>query len=327
MAATGHPEVVVAGAGPAGASIARLLALRGKRVTVVDPAFRGTDRLEILSPSAMPVLQALGLVPLVRDPDIARQCLGIRRCWSSAAVETDDFLRHRGGLGFVIDRASFDARLRHMAADVGVDFVNGRIAAAARDGDEVVLRVADAKATFFIRAETAVDATGRPAALARRLGARRLLSERLVACRRRSGRLQGLDRGPTWLDLEAMHDSWSYQLAGPNGRQEAWTVHRGSARSLARTGRCVDASSARLSHAACDRWIAIGDAAAAFDPITSQGLINALATAIVAAGAILSPRGLDREASRIYSDAVASTFDASEVGRTAVYRSLRMRAA
>jgi flavin-dependent dehydrogenase len=138
--------------------------------------------------------------------------------------------------------------------------------------------------------------------------------------------LQDVDQRPTWLDFEATRDGWSYQLIGPNGRQEAWTVHRGRTRPLAQTGGCVDASSARLSRAACDRWIAIGDAAAAFDPITSQGLVHALATSVVAAGAILSPRGLYQEASRIYSDAVASTFDNSEVGRRAVYHAMKMRA-
>ncbi len=85
-----------------------------------------------------------------------------------------------------------------------------------------------------------------------------------------------------------------------------------------------DASSALLSQAAGDGWIAIGDAAASFDPVTSQGLMNALSTALVAAGAILSPGGLDGAARSVYSNAVAATFRYSEAGRSRVYDALTM---
>jgi flavin-dependent dehydrogenase len=318
-----YTEIVVAGAGPAGASIARLLAARGKRVTVVDPESHRTDRLEMLPPSAMPAIEALGLAPLVRDSSIARQCLGIRRCWHRETVETDDFLCHRGNLGFVVDRSTFDAALRGMAADAGVAFVSGRIAAAYLDSHEVVLRVATADAaTFLLRTGIAIDATGRPAAIARRLGARRLLAERLVASCRRSVRTQDVDRQPTWLEVEAKQRCWSYRIVGPRGRCETWTVYRGDKRPLARSDGRVDASAARLSQAAGNRWLAVGDAAAAFDPIASQGLVTALAGAVVGGGAILSPEGLNRESAGIYSGTVATTFDNSEVGRKAVYRLL-----
>jgi flavin-dependent dehydrogenase len=79
-----------------------------------------------------------------------------------------------------------------------------------------------------------------------------------------------------------------------------------------------------LSHTAGDGWVAVGDAAASFDPVTSQGLVSALSTALVAAGAILSPQGFDEVARRIYSDAIATTFHHSEVGRARVYDVLRL---
>jgi flavin-dependent dehydrogenase len=66
----------------------------------------------------------------------------------------------------------------------------------------------------------------------------------------------------------------------------------------------------------------VGDAATSFDPIASQGLANALSTALVAAGAILSRRGLDEEACAIYSGAVLATFRHSEANRLAVYQAL-----
>ena len=106
-------------------------------------------------------------------------------------------------------------------------------------------------------------------------------------------------------------------MSGPGDRLERWAVHRPD--KCAGRVRAERASSALLSHAAGDGWIAVGDAAASFDPVTSQGLVNALSTALVAAGAILSPGGLHEDARRIYSDAVAATFHHSEAGRARVY--------
>lgn len=46
--------------------------------------------------------------------------------------------------------------------------------------------------------------------------------------------------------------------------------------------RRVDAGSARLDRAGGDGWLAIGDAAMSFDPISSHGLLTALSTGLAA---------------------------------------------
>jgi flavin-dependent dehydrogenase len=46
--------------------------------------------------------------------------------------------------------------------------------------------------------------------------------------------------------------------------------------------RRVDAGGARLDHAGGDGWLAIGDAAMSFDPISSHGLLTALSTGLAA---------------------------------------------
>lgn len=81
----------------------------------------------------------------------------------------------------------------------------------------------------------------------------------------------------------------------------------------------VDASACLLSEAAGEGWIAVGDAAMAFDPIASQGLFNALSSALVATGALLSADRLSPTSARLYSDAVATTFLHCEAGRISVY--------
>jgi flavin-dependent dehydrogenase len=319
-------DILVAGAGPAGTTIARLLARKGRRVVLADPGTRHVERLEIVAPAACGVIEALGIAPLLDDASIARRCLGIRRRWGAMPIETEDFLRRPGGRGFVIDRRPFDEALRNAAKDAGARFIVGRVVAARPDAGAMVATVQSGSEMLEIAAGLLVDATGRPSAVARRMGARRLACERLVA------ELQSVDMSVSdpnagWLDVESgvgRQGQWFYEVSGPDRRRERWAIYRPVQHAKARSRLRVDASSARLSHTAGDGWVAVGDAAASFDPVTSQGLVNALSTALVAAGAILSPEGFDEAAHRIYSDAIATTFHHSEAGRARVYDVLRL---
>ena len=320
-------DILVAGAGPAGASIARLLAMGGRRVAVVDPGVRVTDRLEVLPPAGCEALGALGLTKLLDDPRIARRCLGIRRRWGSRPSERDDFFCRRGGRGFTIDRAGFDHALRAAATAAGVTFVAGRVVGVRRVAGAAVAKIATAAAALTMRADVAVDATGRRSALARRMGARRQVFERRIAERRVIDRSAGACGGPVWLDVDGRDEIWCYQILGADGQREAWDVYASAPPRRNRGNPRADASSACLSRAAGDGWIAVGDAAISFDPVTSQGLVHALATALVAAGVIVSPRGLDEETCRVYSHVTAETFAYSERGRAAVYDALRTRSA
>jgi flavin-dependent dehydrogenase len=321
-----HADILVAGAGPAGATIARLLARHGRRVVLVDPGTRHVERLEVIAPAACRVIDALGIAPLLDDASIARRCPGIRRRWGTTQTEIEDFLRRPGGRGFVIDRLPFDEALRMAAKDAGVRFIAGRVVAARHSAVAMVAKVQSGPAAFEIASGFLIDATGRPSVVARRMGARRLSCERLIAERQSVDMPPASDPNAGWLDVDSdvsRQGQWSYALSGPNGRRERWGIYRPDQHAIGHSRLRADASSALLSHAAGDGWIAVGDAAASFDPVTSQGLANALSTALVAAGAIQSPEGFDETARRIYSDAIATTFHHSEAGRARVYDALR----
>ena len=125
--------------------------------------------------------------------------------------------------------------------------------------------------------------------------------------------------------MKGCSNGWSYSVAGPDGRRERWVIRRPAGNKYECSRPRADASSAILTHAAGEGWIAVGDAAVSFDPVTAQGLANALSSALVAAGAILSTRGLDGDACRIYSQALTATYRYSEAGRADVYAALAMQ--
>jgi len=315
-------QVIVAGGGPAGATIARLLALRGWCVTVVDPGMHRTDRLEVLSPSSMPVLEDLGLAEILDDAAISRSCLGIKRCWGGTKMVFDEFLRHPGGVGFVVDRSCLDTRLRELARTAGVTFVQGKVVGIVKKEKIFDVEIRTQGGKMLISADIAVDASGRSSAVARRLGARLLTTEHLIAERVFVERTADRPPEASWLDIENHDANWSYTVSGPSGRKERWVIYRGEDRFRSFGPQRTNASAAHLSQAAGDCWLAVGDAASSFDPITSQGLVNALSTALVATGAILSSGGVTQAAASTYSNAVMATFNHSERGRTAVYGAL-----
>src|SRR5262249_19326750 len=175
-----HADCLVVGAGPAGSTVARLLALKGRGVIRADPGSLAVNRLELLAPASLSTVAAVGLQPLLDDPAVARRCLGIRRTRGSGEQDYEDFLCHPYRVGYVIDRARFDERLRAAAVAAGVTFCRLRASGLTADAD-VNFRATDSSATTVVCADVIIDATGRAAAIARRKGARVTARDHMVA--------------------------------------------------------------------------------------------------------------------------------------------------
>jgi 2-polyprenyl-6-methoxyphenol hydroxylase-like FAD-dependent oxidoreductase len=64
--------------------------------------------------------------------------------------------------------------------------------------------------------------------------------------------------------------------------------------------RALDASGGQLSQFAGDRWLAFGDAAMSFDPISAQGIFSALHSGMMAAATVHKSLEGDHEAVEVY---------------------------
>jgi flavin-dependent dehydrogenase len=108
-------EVLVIGAGPAGATAATLLARRGIDVVVVDRDSFPRDKVcgEFLSYDALPCLDVLGLAPLLRSYDAP----SISRCRLFAPGRGVEFDLPRAAVG--ISRFALDAALVAAAREAG----------------------------------------------------------------------------------------------------------------------------------------------------------------------------------------------------------------
>lgn len=313
-------DVAISGGGPAGATAALALARWGRRVLMVDRGHAGRARTgEGLAPSARSLLAELALTPRF-DEDAHGISLGNVSAWGSSELETTDFISHPHGHGHQLDRQRFDAMLRGAAREAGAlvredtELQLLRARETSRSGlHDIACR--DGVRTHALTCRWLVDAGGRSSSLARRLGAVRTRLDRLVAFSMRLRAERPTDRDSrTW--VEAQEHGWWYSALLPCGERlvcfltDADLVDRrillrqqGMWSALLSTQhlsalckshgyepidkpQASDASSATLESFTGAGWIAAGDAALSFDPLSSQGIANAMYTGLRTARAI-----------------------------------------
>jgi len=111
-------DVLVVGAGPAGATVALNLAPL-RQVALVDRRARPGPRIgESLPPAARRLLTDMGLWESFTAEGHSH-CYANRAAWGSAQPVETDFLRDPDGHGWDIDRARFEVWLRAVAVDRG----------------------------------------------------------------------------------------------------------------------------------------------------------------------------------------------------------------
>lgn len=306
-------DVLIVGAGPAGTAAAINLAPL-RRVAVVERTTEVAPRIgESLVPAARRLLADMGLLESFlaqgHEPWYAN-----RATWGGPEAHELDFLRDPDGQGWHLERGRFERWLRHAASERGAALLSpATLVGLDRDGHRWRARLKTDAGPVAITAGFIIDAGGRAAPVARRLGAGVHAYDRLVCAWVCGSDEHSAGRGLTY--VEAAEDGWWYTAPIP-GRQRVLAFHTdadllparvindetellrraGLAEGLsallseagftpgARSG-VTAAHSARLQPAAGAGWLAVGDAALSFDPLSSRGLFNALYTGLTAAEA------------------------------------------
>jgi flavin-dependent dehydrogenase len=301
-------DAIIAGAGPAGAVAAHVLARNGCRVLLADASDVGKHKVgEALPGVALRLLRSLALpIPSCEGPH--REIGGNLSSWNSEELVPTDFIHDPDGPGWRLDRLCFDATLRESAILSGATFKNASVVDVARRGELWQVKLQDGG---IPAARWLIDATGRRAAIVRRLGAKRNRDIPLVA-------LYALGKPKARLCLnrtvvEAVPGGWWYAAFLPSGAPIAGlhvrpqdavrlsAIPGGWHQALLETRHIfpmfsnavfdrplgpLDASGARLNRFVGEEWIACGDAALSFDPLSSQGIFSALHSGMTAGLAV-----------------------------------------
>jgi flavin-dependent dehydrogenase len=256
-------------------------------------------------------------------------CYGNRTVWGDRTPKVTDFMRDADGHGWHLDRARFDRWLRSVAVARGAKLLAPATPSLIRHDDGCwQVQLTTDRGKLDVSAAFAIDAGGRTAPLARLLGAKRHVTDRLV-CGWAHGGARSTGRGAGLTTVEAIAGGWWYTAPLPGARRvlafltdadlpAARIAHLGTklAEHAADTveistilaeseftpdqGGFTAAHSSALDSSIGDGWIAAGDAGMTFDPLSSQGLLHALFTGLAAAEAADSYLSGDSNAPRRY---------------------------
>ena len=310
-------EVFILGAGPAGCCAALNLA-PFYRTLLIDRCSTPKPRTgESLPPAANKLLRDMGLL----DEFKRRGHLpyyGNQSRWGSETLREIDFLRDPLGHGWHLDRGAFEIWLRKKTVERGAALLAPAHLANLEREDHKRWKITVIQADqrrLEIQARLLIDAGGRTPVLARRLGAARIPYDNLVCGWVMGHAAPTTQGGQGFSYIHAAPHGWWYTAPVPWGKRilafhtrakHPATARMHSARALMEQAQTIPLLSDRMgseffdqdpgnllhgftaAHSAVtrpavgDAWLCVGDAALSFDPLSSQGLFNALYTGLAA---------------------------------------------
>jgi flavin-dependent dehydrogenase len=329
MASANTFDVAIAGAGPAGTSVAIELAINGARVLLIEEKKFPRAKLcgEFISPECLTHFQRLGVMDQMSAAAGASlsETVFYSRRGHSVAVPSEWFQAGTNALG--LSRSEMDHQLLERAKSVGVEVLEETHASRLiRDGENVHgIRVKTGGAVRDYPALITIDATGRARALARHLDPPRANKRKNIrplvafkvhlenarvaegACeiyfyKRGYGGLSGVEGGVSNLCfIVAANDVRRYgsdpqvilrEVVMKNPRA-AYTLSQARART---PWLSVSLETfGRKTLVPAKGMLTVGDAAAFIDPFTGSGMLMALESGQAAAGIITRHLALLRQ--------------------------------
>jgi flavin-dependent dehydrogenase len=284
---------------------------------------------EHITPRTLAHLRAVGFP--APDREEAHLCSsGVDAWWGASTASHMDYFFHPAGRGFNLSRPLFDASLANKCREDGIAILTqARLLRADWKRNRWIVQVNVRQKTRVLQPRLIVDATGRSAAFARAQGSIIQGEDRQIALVAMGGNRTDADQSGGRILIESAETGWWYFAPLSAGRcvcmfftdadllpsrakaviplwwkqqvhctNHVWSrafEYRWLADPIVRCAR-----SQRLDRFAGVGWLAVGDAAMAFDPLSSQGIEKAVDHGNRAATAIGAHLSGDREALQDY---------------------------
>jgi flavin-dependent dehydrogenase len=345
-----HFDIVVAGGGPAGATIARLLSGLGYHVVVFEKRRFPRHQIgESLTPRILPILDFLGVRTRIESAGFLRMA-GHTVCWGSDQPRTSYYSEDHSRRGFQVWRADFDSLLLQHAREGDVQVFEEHLVKNVLlhdSGVTVITPHGQTHAAFFI------DATGHAGTLARQqLRQRDPIFQTLAVTgywRGASGP-PGIEFANTLIETYENGLVWSVPLHNglrnvtllidwevgarirQSGLQEFYLAELRQVSHISRflhnasvaiPPRAFDATWHTATHFASEHFLLVGDAGMFIDPLSSEGVHKAMASAITGvaiANTILQRPAMTAQARQFYDESQHLTYEAHYQQSVVYYR-------
>lgn len=305
-------KVLIIGAGPAGLAASLTLSAYNISHGLIDANTTAAQKPgDALPPNAKPLLKQLGILDLLNSPNHIPY-YGNKSIWGSDDVHEKEFLEDIYGHGYLLDRLHFEHQLRQLVESNSNDFYKGyhlKKVYSQENGVEVDIQK-DSK-RIKLQAQYIIDATGRKASVCRHLGAhKKNIDEQLTI----SFWHQLKHKIPRQIWIEATEHGWWYLSPNtfcqvncmfftsktiiPKGHEMVSFLKHELEQTKhikqiiqpteieLKENHLMPSGTSCLEQPYGKNWLAVGDAAFSYDPISSYGITSALATGFYGAHAI-----------------------------------------
>jgi len=311
---TAQYEVIIVGAGSAGAMAAIALARQGVSTALLERSNRANFRVgETLAPEITPWLKDNELFEsfLLTDPIPST---GIESAWGTSELSTLDFIFNPHGNGWHIDRSKFNRLLIDQAIASGASFFQDTsVINVVRNSDwlwELSTGGKSSGANYNCR--FIVDATGMKSRIATLLGDSKLLPYSSISISRMVPLLEQDTQNQSMLFLESAENGWWYLSPLPQNKaictfitdkqyftrrkkqtDDIWqaelknTTHLiNRIKTFSQEFYVCPVGPNRLKNIVGPGWLAVGDACVNLDPLSGGGIFSGLVSAKKAAKSI-----------------------------------------
>ena len=245
-------------------------------------------------------------------------CYGSCSYWGSQNRGYNDFLLNPNGRGWHLDRSRFNRFLAKKAVEMGAElriFTTFKASKKTANGYRLTLSSQN-NTTTVVQTQIVVDASGQKTAFATTQNAQKVEITPIICLSKRYQQVDSHTTISKLTHLEASKYGWWYAALLPNqsllvafytnatsikkvglNKNKIWEKHLKKTISIQKLTQGLSpmehrpkgfpAPSYILDKISGKHWLAIGDAASAYDPITAQGITKAMFTALEAAPLIV----------------------------------------
>ena len=334
-------DVLVLGGGPAGYSTSIQLAQLGYSVIVLEKTNYTNVRVgEIITPDSIVSLRTIGVLNEFYSQNYSK-CHYEKTIWETCDPVIKDFISNPYSNGWQVNRIEFDKMLLKKAIDVGVNVIlNCQFSL--KDSVNYSTNQwnisLEHKKALNITSKFIVDATGRKSIFSKKIGSKRVIYDKLLGI---FGYFYNSEdvrvNNNNHLVIEAVENGWWYiadlpdnkivvcYLTDPNIWRRLKSKSTGKWLNLLhetkfiqkrihnlkfeKSPNIVPAYSMITKPLIGKNWLAVGDAAMSFDPLSSQGVNKALKHGILASEVIDKVFKGDFKAIDKYEELLSNEFE------------------